>query len=111
MGNHEEMMLGAREGRDDLRFWMASGGESALRSYGDAKDVSPIPPAYFEFLMGLRRVYEIQTHFFFHASYTPNWRLDQHDSKTALWLPLSDLPKPHYSGKIAVVGHRRLTGY
>lgn len=105
MGNHEEMMLGAREGRDDLRFWLASGGDGALRSYGDAQDVRLIPAAHFEFLKSLRRFYETDTHFFIHANYAPNWRLDQHDSKTALWLPLSDLPNPHYSGKIAVVGH------
>ena len=28
-GNHEIMMLGAREGRDDFRFWLAFGGMEA----------------------------------------------------------------------------------
>ena len=51
------------------------------------------------------RFYETDTHFFIHANYAPNQPLDRQDSKTALWLPLSDLPGPHYSGKIAVVGH------
>src|SRR2546430_524502 len=34
LGNHEEMMLGAREGRDDLRFWLKNGGGDTLASYG-----------------------------------------------------------------------------
>src|SRR6476646_6510 len=32
-GNHEIMMLGARNGRDDFRFWFACGGAEALESY------------------------------------------------------------------------------
>src|SRR5438105_4692424 len=34
-GNHEEMLFGARDGRDDLRFWLKCGGEPTLRSYPD----------------------------------------------------------------------------
>jgi hypothetical protein len=34
LGNHEEMMLGAREGRSDFRFWMNCGGITCLDSYG-----------------------------------------------------------------------------
>lgn len=105
MGNHEEMMLLARERPEALEYWIASGGDSALRSYGDAEDLSLIPPAHFEFLRSLRRVYETEKHFFIHANYAPNWKLDEHDSTTALWLPLDDIPQPHYSGKVAVVGH------
>jgi serine/threonine protein phosphatase 1 len=104
-GNHEEMMLGAREGRDNLRFWVRCGGDAALQSYGQAEDVSLIPREHFQFLARLPLFHETETHFFIHANYAPNWRLDQHDTKTALWLPLTDLPGPHFSGKVAVVGH------
>jgi len=34
LGNHEEMMLGAREGRSDFQFWMNCGGITCLESYG-----------------------------------------------------------------------------
>lgn len=105
MGNHEEMMLGAREGRDDLRFWLRCGGDATLNSYGKADDVRLIPREHFRFLAGLPLYHETSTHFFVHANYAPNWRLVEHDTKTALWLPLSDLPGPHHSGKTAVVGH------
>ncbi len=104
-GNHEEMMLTAREGEQNLLFWVQCGGDAALQSYGQAKDVSLIPREHFQFLAGLPLLHETDTHFFIHANYAPNWRLDQHDTKTALWLSLDDLPGPHYSRKTAILGH------
>jgi serine/threonine protein phosphatase 1 len=107
MGNHEESMLAARTRQSNLEFWLTPicGGRTTLQSYGPTLDLSLIPPEHFRFLEGLRRYHETDTHFFIHASYAPNWRLDQHNSRTALWLDLKNLPGPHYSGKIAVVGH------
>lgn len=105
LGNHEEMLLHARTSGSALSVWLAHGGDATLRSYGSSEDLEGIPTKHFQFLSALRRYYETETHFFIHANYAPNWRLDQHDSKTALWLPLTDLPSRHYSGKTAVVGH------
>jgi serine/threonine protein phosphatase 1 len=107
MGNHEESMLGAREGQSDLNFWLTPtcGGMTTLQSYGPAEDLSLVPREHFRFLGGLQRYWETDTHFFIHANYAPNWPLDQHDSRTAFWLELNNLPGPHYSGKIAIVGH------
>src|SRR5436309_1445969 len=34
LGNHDEMMLHARDGRSDLQFWLNCGGVSALDRYG-----------------------------------------------------------------------------
>jgi serine/threonine protein phosphatase 1 len=105
LGNHEEMFLHARASRSALSVWLDHGGDTTLWSYGSSEDLEAIPTKHFQFLSSLRRYYETDTHFFIHANYAPNWRLDQHDSKTALWLPLTDLPSRHYSGKTAVVGH------
>lgn len=105
LGNHEEMLLHARASRSALRVWLDHGGDATLRSYGSSEGLEGIPTKHFQFLSVLRRYYETDTHFFIHANYAPNCRLDQHDSKTALWLPLTDLPSRHYSGKMAVVGH------
>lgn len=107
MGNHEESMLAARTRESSLEFWLSPicGGQATLQSYGSALDLSLVPPEHFRFLEGLRRYHETDTHFFIHANYAPNWRLEEHNSRTALWLNLKDLPGPHYSGKIAVVGH------
>src|SRR5262249_55478968 len=34
LGNHEKMLLAAREGRSDLQFWLKFGGRATLASYG-----------------------------------------------------------------------------
>jgi serine/threonine protein phosphatase 1 len=107
MGNHEEMMLGAREGRDNFRFWMQFGGDAALESYGRDRNLRNIPREHWEFLKRLRLYFETANHFFVHANYYPNRPFDEQDSQTLLWRPLenNDLPGRHYSGKIAILGH------
>lgn len=105
MGNHEEMMVGAREGRSDLRFWMNFGARETLESYGHAGDLRLVPSEHLWFLKGLPLFYETETHFFIHANYNPSRPLDQQETATALWKHLEEIPPPHVSGKIAVVGH------
>src|SRR5262245_39166841 len=41
-GNHEIMMLGARNGRDDFRFWLACGGAEALESYARPNNIATL---------------------------------------------------------------------
>ena len=36
LGNHDQMMLHARDGKSDFQFWLNCGGDSALDSYGDS---------------------------------------------------------------------------
>jgi serine/threonine protein phosphatase 1 len=111
MGNHEEMMLGAREGRDNLKFWMQFGGDVALDSYGPGRTMSLVPWEHWAFPKRLRLYYESDQHFFVHANYFPNRPLSEQDSQTVLWRPLesNDLPGRHYSGKTAIVGHTPAT--
>jgi serine/threonine protein phosphatase 1 len=106
LGNHDEMMLAAREGRDNLNFWLKLGGATALESYGDGYDVAHIRSRHFDFLNRCLPFYEIETHFFVHARYDPWKPLALQDSKTRLWLDLNEeIPGPHMNGQIAVVGH------
>ena len=107
MGNHEEMMLGAREGRDDFKFWTRFGGDAALDSYGSGRTLDLVPWSHWEFLKRMPLYYETDGHFFVHANYFPNRPVDGQDSQTVLWRPLEgcDIPGPHYSGKTAIVGH------
>jgi serine/threonine protein phosphatase 1 len=107
MGNHEEMMLGAKEGRDNFKFWMQFGGDVALDSYGPGRSMGLIPWEHWSFLKRLRLFYETDRHFFIHANYFPNRPIQEQDSQTGLWRSLeqSDLPGKHYSGKTAVLGH------
>ncbi len=107
MGNHEEMMLGAKEGRDNFKFWMRFGGDAALDSYGPGRTMSLVPWGHWAFLKTLRHYHETNGHFFVHANYFPNRPLQEQDTQTLFWRPLenNDLPGRHYSGKTAVLGH------
>ena len=84
---------------------MTFGGRETLESYGNAGDLRLVPPEHLCFLERLRPYYESETHFFIHANYDPNRPLNQQESATALWKHLDEIPSPHASGKIAVVGH------
>ena len=50
LGNHEDMMLRAREERADFRFWMNCGGIVCLDSYGSTGRIELVPRDHFEFL-------------------------------------------------------------
>lgn len=106
LGNHDQMMLHARSGRDDFRFWMNCGGITALDSYGSSGRIDLIPAAHFRFLERCLPFYETPTHMFLHANYRPDLRLDKQDDHTLRWLSLRDfVPGPHCSGRVAVLGH------
>lgn len=106
LGNHDEMLVNARNGRDDFKFWMNCGGISCLDSYGSTGRLDLIPAAHFRFLERCLPYYETETHFFIHANFKPDLSLDQQNDHTLRWLSLRDfVPGPHLSGKVAVLGH------
>jgi serine/threonine protein phosphatase 1 len=66
-----------------------------------------MPDQHFDFLRSCLPYFETDTHFFVHANYDPGLPLDHQDGHTLRWLSLRDqIPKPHFSGKITVVGHK-----
>lgn len=106
LGNHDEMMLQARNGKDDFKFWMNCGGITALDSYGSSGRLDLIPDVHIRFLQQCVFFFETQTHFFVHANYRPDLQLEEMDEHTLRWLSLRDfVPSPHCSGKVAVMGH------
>jgi len=106
LGNHDEMMLHARDSDADFQHWMNIGGDATLDSYSSTGTLSHIPPEHFQFLEKCVPFYETDTHLFLHANYAPALPLDQQDEHTLRWLSLRDcVPEPHFSEKIAVVGH------
>lgn len=106
LGNHDQMMLHARNGKDDFRFWLNCGGDAALDSYGSTSRIDLIPIVHFRFLERCVSFFETDTHFFVHANYRPDLPLDRQDDHSLRWLSLRDfVPEPHCSGKIAVLGH------
>jgi serine/threonine protein phosphatase 1 len=106
LGNHDEMMLNARESKAAFREWMEFGGITTLDSYEASGLINIVPDEHFIFLKSCLSCFETDTHFFVHANYDPLLPLDQQDARTLRWLSLQDcVPRPHVSGKIAVVGH------
>lgn len=106
LGNHEEMMLAARESADDLERWLQFGGQATLASYGDER-LKAVPLEHWQFLEKCKLYHSTKSHFFVHANYEPNkLLLKDQDRHRLLWTSLRDYtPGPHYSGRIAVVGH------
>ncbi len=106
-GNHEIMMLQARDSEDALQAWLENGGDRALASYSPFEDTGrlvDIPDCHWEFLEETRDWFEIETHFFVHANAYPDVPLDEQPEYMLYWEKFND-PPPHQSGKIMVCGH------
>jgi serine/threonine protein phosphatase 1 len=102
-GNHEIMMLDAREKQSWLRPWLSYGGEATLQSYGGSFD--DVPDDHFDFLEnGLVAFHECETHFFVHACAEPHRALEDQSDAALYWRKFGD-PDLHCSGKIMVCGH------
>jgi serine/threonine protein phosphatase 1 len=107
-GNHELMMLRAREDRRALEDWIAAGGDTTLASYsplGDRGRLVDVPDAHWEFLDGQTVAWhEIETHFFVHAGAYAELPLAEQPEFILYWEKFHNPPK-HESGKIMVCGH------
>lgn len=106
-GNHEVMMLRARNGKKQLREWIQFGGKSVLKSYGIEKKKDwekTIPDAHWELLEGTQRYFQIEHLVFVHAGLTPGVPLDEQSSRALFWQK-SKNPKPYAPGMVTVCGH------
>jgi serine/threonine protein phosphatase 1 len=108
-GNHEQMMLAARDGGGgDLALWHACGGDATLMSYcpfDDRGTLADVPDAHWEFLD--RRCvdwYETDSHFFVHGGVVPHLPLARQSPVVLRWQTF-DNPQPHACGKVMVCGH------
>lgn len=112
-GNHELMMLQARDGKKSE--WLAKGGDATLNSYSPsdkankkvskASKLADIPESHWNFIENICiDWYEINTHFFVHANVHPYKPLAQQSKRMLFWEKF-DNPVPHFSGKTMVCGH------
>jgi serine/threonine protein phosphatase 1 len=106
MGNHEEMMLAVLNRTREPFGWINHGGLQTMESYGFSGDLSVIPQNHKDFLTNLLPFYESDTHFVVHANYDPQMRLENQSIEFLRWMKLTErMPRPHFSGKHAIVGH------
>lgn len=108
-GNHEIMMLAARDGgRAERKMWLSVGGVQALGSYGGAGrtgSLDDVPPEHWRFLeRDLVDYYETERFVFVHAGVYPDVPLDEQPDNMLFWEFLPEAMR-HYSGKTVICGH------
>lgn len=103
-GNHELLMFDARESEALCQRWIQVGGDQVLRSYG-SETIGGIPETHWQFLSDeLLPFYEMETHFFVHASAYSDVPLAEQPPYMLYWERFGHVP-PHQSGKTMVCGH------
>jgi serine/threonine protein phosphatase 1 len=102
-GNHEVMMLQARQDRSMLTDWLDCGGDKTLESYG-AATFDDIPQAHWEFLEATLPYHEEDRDFFVHANACPDFPLADQPDHMLYWEFIT-VPFPHESGRRMICGH------
>lgn len=106
-GNHEQMMLRARNGKKQLREWIQMGGKSVLNSYGitDKTDwKTQIPDAHWELLEGTQNYFRTDEFVFVHAGLVPGVPLNEQKKRVLLW-QRGRPSKPYAPGVVTICGH------
>ncbi len=110
-GNHDLMMVQARDDPSFAREWLSVGGRQTLASYGlpeHDRTMSLVPVTHWQFLEKMCvDWYETDTHFFVHANVYPDIPLTEQPSFMLHWDSLRGItnPRPHMSGKVMICGH------
>ncbi len=106
-GNHEIMMERARNALPELRSWAMCGGDATWDSYSERFDgdgLDAVPKSHWDFIAGLDRYHETETHIFVHASLDSETKLSDQFDDALFWGEFSSIG-PHVSGKSVVCGH------
>ncbi|NES99852.1 MAG: serine/threonine protein phosphatase [Sphaerospermopsis sp. SIO1G1] len=104
-GNHEQMMLRARNSSIAEKYWRRSRGDKTLASYSKKQSLMDIPKSHWDFLENsCINFWETETHLFVHASVDPNLPLNQQPEYMLMWGGFEE-SLPHYSGKTMICGH------
>jgi serine/threonine protein phosphatase 1 len=105
-GNHEELMLRARESEQDFSYWQNCGGATTLSSYNFPGRLTDVPDSHWELMQSCRPYYETDQFIFSHANYLPEAPMSEqppYELRWALFEPTEQ--RPHSSGKPVLVGH------
>lgn len=100
-GNHDLMMMLARQSEAAMRSWMIFGGRAVIDCYGS---LDGVPEAHWDFLENTKRFHETDSHIFVHATLLPDCALDKQPDDAIFWDKFID-PLAHESGKTMICGH------
>jgi serine/threonine protein phosphatase 1 len=107
-GNHDVMMLHARDNYQAQQAWLLMGGKETLASYSGLSGggrLSDVPGPHWEFLdKTCVDWYETDRHLFVHANAYPDLSLAEQPESMLLWEKMF-APRPHESGKVLICGH------
>jgi serine/threonine protein phosphatase 1 len=105
-GNHEQMMVEARDGgRSELKMWLGVGGIQALQSYGVTATLADVPRSHWNFLQNdLVDYYETDRFIFAHATVLCECDMGNQPDYALRWEFFPDAMR-HRSGKLVVCGH------
>lgn len=106
MGNHEEMMLAARDNEAALRHWEVCGGVNTLNAYRFGGSLKDIPGEHWRLLESAVPYVETDKFIFTHANYVPELPMKEQPGHVLRWelFEPSEM-QPHISGKRVIVGH------
>jgi len=113
-GNHEEMLLIARDLPGYAQAWLQFGGKEAIASYGWKQGIVPgwteaIPASHWNFLKNdLVDAVEEAGHIMVHGGLDPELPLEKQPWDEMRWKRWEN-PQPHVSGKTMVCGHTHQT--
>lgn len=102
-GNHEIMMMNARNDSQARRSWLEVGGRETLASYA-TDQLGDVPRKHWDLLDTTAPYFETESHFFVHANAYPDVELDDQPDYMLYW-EFFDHPAKHRSGKTMVCGH------
>lgn len=109
IGNHEQMLLEARQSPTVLESWLGYGGEATMDSYARYErrgELADVPDSHWEFFAGCVDWFETDGHFFVHACASPSTPLAEQPVSWLRWEKF-ELARPHLSGKVMICGHTR----
>ncbi|MBE2285856.1 MAG: serine/threonine protein phosphatase [Prosthecobacter sp.] len=107
LGNHEILMLDARDSLVDTESWYGVGGRQTMQSYGcmDKPDWNAVPEEHWAFLRKrLRRWHATDTHIFVHANANAMLPMEDQSDDWLFWRRFDD-SHPHFTGKTLICGH------
>jgi serine/threonine protein phosphatase 1 len=102
-GNHEEMLMTAAQGGDDLP-WLRNGGDTTLVSYG-VERATDIPAEHLAWFASLPLAIADEKRFFVHAGVRPGVPLQEQVKDDLLWIREPFLSDPRDHGLYVVHGH------
>ena len=105
-GNHEQMMLDARQSHEALSEWIRNGGDETLKSYAGVRGaLRDVPEDHWYLLKtGTVDYLETESHILVHANAYPDLPMPEQPEYMLRW-ERCDQILPHGSAKTIVCGH------